>query len=205
MLGLYRMLLDTIVEAFRASITGRFHEHFDPRDREGSLAVLVPVLTEIVRSARKASHTAAGDFIREQAANAGVDSPYIPPLARYPDLSVETVLREAFSSDAESAVADVVSRLEQHVEDAARQTVVRAAEDGRDPSTREERERWSHGALSPEEFEETVEKQAGEQARRRRGKRRPQLCEGMGTCTHGHGELRVLYHACIPRPGVLNR
>lgn len=153
-LGAYRIALDAARAAAESAISRLILSLYSPKDRDASIQTLTPALTEIVRTHRSTAYGHAVEMIQTQAEQQGFDAPYVPSQSGYSEQSVRTVLNEDLRGSPDEAVQIIAPKLGQHVEDSARQTVVRTVEDGRDPESETEREHRSRDALSPEEFEE---------------------------------------------------
>ena len=147
MLGGYRLSVDAILGRMLAEMVRLLLVGYDPADREGSIARLEPAVAELVRAARAQVYDEAVSLLAALAEDAGVDDPYIPSRGGYADQSARTVLREELRGSPADAADRVGRRLAQHVEDAGRQTMVRAVEDGRKPRDPADREHMSHDAL----------------------------------------------------------
>ena len=133
MLGGYRLSVDAILGRMLAELLRLLLVGYDPADRDGSIARLEPAVAELVRAARAQVYDEAVSLLAALAEDAGVDDPYIPSRGGYADQSARTVLREELRGSPVDAADRVGRRLAQHVEDAGRQTMVRAVEDGREP------------------------------------------------------------------------
>ncbi|PWH05201.1 hypothetical protein DEO23_14060 [Brachybacterium endophyticum] len=161
-LAAYRLALDATRRAAEAAIGRLIRSIYDRTERDQSIQVLTPALTEVVRSYRSEAHGHAVDMLGTQAEEqtGGKITPYVPSPSGYSEESVQTVLREELRSSPDEAVQIIAPMLGQHVEDAARQTVVRSVEDGREPETDQDRSHWSRDALSPDQFKSLEDRQA---------------------------------------------
>lgn len=161
-LAAYRLALDATRRAAEAAVGRLVRSMYDRTDRDASIAVLTPALTETVRAHREQAHSHAVDMIRTQAEQqtGGRVAPYTPAPSGYSEESVRTVLKENLHGSPDEAVQIVAPMLSQHVEDAARQTVIRTVEDGREPSSAKDRSHWSRDALDPSQFKSLEERQA---------------------------------------------
>ncbi len=146
-LSAYRLGLDAITGGALPVIRGLIRSLYSPDERDESLARLVPVLTEVIRNSRTEAYAEATMFLAETAADQGVDAPYIPAQSGYSEASVRSILREDLRGSADEAVEIIAPKLIQHIEDSARQTMVRAVEDYREPGTREDADHYSYAAL----------------------------------------------------------
>ena len=158
LLGAYRLALDATRRAAEASLGRVIRALYSRSDRDESINVLVPALTETVRAHRREAYGHAVELIESQARDHGVDAPYVPAQSGYSEDSVRTLLKEDLRGSPDEAVELIAPKLGQHVEDAARQTVIRTVEDGREPGSKVEEQHRSHDALSPEEFEALEER-----------------------------------------------
>lgn len=147
MLGGYRLSVDAILGRMLAELVRLLLVGYDPADRNGSVDRLTPHVAELVRAARAEVYDEAVTLLQGLAADAGVDEPYIPSRGGYGDQSARSVLREELRGSPDEAAERVGRRLSQHAEDAGRQTMVRAVEDGREPESPADREHMSHDAL----------------------------------------------------------
>lgn len=190
-LGQYRRALDAILAATIPGIAGIIRALWSPDQSADEVrARAKPLLLREVRAARRQAHAVAQEFLQSQASDAGVDDPYIPPNPGYPDVALDEILREELRGSTDEAAARVTASLQRHVEAAARQTVVRSAEDPDDvvdnsDITRRDRD-YARDDLSPilvglEEFEPTQEQLARDArireeigTRRASGGKRPQ-------------------------------
>lgn len=146
-LGAYRLALDAVTGGVVPVVTRLIFSIYRQDDRQAEIRQLAPVLTEIVRGARYGAYEAATEFLQDTAEQHGIEDPYVPELADYSINSVETILREDLRGAPDEAARRISSRLSQHVEDAARQTMVRSVEDYRDPATEADEEHYSYAAL----------------------------------------------------------
>lgn len=146
-LSTYRLGLDAVVTGAGGLIRGLIRSLYSPQDREESISRLVPPLVEVVRNGRTQAHAEASSFLTETASEQGVADPYIPAQSGYADASVRSVLTEDLRGSPAEAVEIIAPKLEQHIEDAARQTMVRAVEDFREPAEREDVDHYSYAAL----------------------------------------------------------
>lgn len=158
LLSAYRLALDATRAAAELAVSRLILSLYDRSDRDASIKALTPALTEVVRSGRREAYRYATDMIESQAQEQGVESPYIPSQSGYSDASVRTVLREDLRGSPDEAVQIIAPKLAQHVEDSARQTVIRTVEDGRESESAAERKHRSRDALSPSEFEKLQRK-----------------------------------------------
>lgn len=159
MLGGYRRALDGIVSATLSALIRILRSGYsideDPRKLSKSLAEMV---VEPIRMARISAHNEAVDFIKKTAADQGISDPYIPDRSGYSSRSAETVLRGVMKDDTrdpQEFPQVAAEKLVQHVEDAARQTIVRTVEDFREMDPQDEPHR-SYDAVSPEEEAESA-------------------------------------------------
>lgn len=160
-LGAYRIALDSIRAAAQAAIVRLILAGYQPGDRDASITGLTPALTEVVRQHRAEAYRAATEMLATQAEEQGLDGPpYVPSQSGYSEESVRAILRDELRGSPDDAVAIIAPKLGQHVEDAARQTVVRAVEDGRESPTAKDRAHRSRDALSPDAFATLEERQA---------------------------------------------
>jgi len=160
LLGAYRIALDSVRAAAEAAVTRLILSLYDRDDRDASIRALTPALTEVVRANRREAYGLAGEMMRGQARSQGAPDPYVPSQSGYSEASVRSVLDEDLRGSPDEAVQIIAPRLGQHVEDSARQTVVRAVEDGREPATDAARARRSRDALSKDQFDELAERRA---------------------------------------------
>ncbi|UEJ82649.1 hypothetical protein Bra3105_17750 [Brachybacterium halotolerans subsp. kimchii] len=169
-LAAYRLALDATRRAAEAAVGRLIRSMYDRTERDASIAALTPALTETVRAHRVQAHTHAVDMIRTQAEQqtGGRVAPYVSAPSGYSEASVRTVLEENLRGSPDEAVQIVAPMLGQHVEDAARQTVVRTVEDGREPASEMDRSHWSRDALTPSQFKSLEERQ-GDLYRKLRG------------------------------------
>ena len=147
MLGGYRLSVDAILGRMLAELVRLLSVGYDPADRSGSVDRLTPHVAELVRAARAEVYDEAVTLLQGLAADAGVDEPYTPSRGGYGDQSARSVLREELRGSPDEAAERVGRRLSQHVEDAGRQTMVRAVEDGRKPAGPADRDHYSYQAL----------------------------------------------------------
>lgn len=167
-LNAYRLALDAVRRAAELAISRLVFSLYDRTDRAGSVERLSPAVTEVVRAHRAEAYRLAVEMIETQAGAQGVDAPYIPSQSGYAEASARTVLREDLRGSPDEVVSIIAPKLGQHVEDSARQTVIRTVEDGREPESATEREHRSRDALSPAEFERLMARRE-EQYRQVRG------------------------------------
>ena len=146
--------MDGIVGAALAALIRILRGSYDPDtpalEMSRSLALQV---TEPLRMARQSAYNETVRFIRETASRQGISNPYVPDQSGYSSSSAESVLRDVMRNvtrDREEFPQRAAEHLVQHVEDAARQTVVRTVEDFRRPVPEDEAH-WSYDARTPEE------------------------------------------------------
>ena len=150
----YHLAMDGLVAAFVAAVRDLVRPLYAELDRDDAIQALTPALTSVVRRHRALAYLEAVNLLSVSAREQGVDDPYIPAASGYSDESARTALREVMRGSPEEAADSVARRLSQHVESAARETVTRAVEDGREPADDEEAEHWSPNALSPDEWDD---------------------------------------------------
>lgn len=154
MLGGYRRALDGIISATFSALLRLLRSGYNTQDEPLKLAEqLAQMTTEPIRMARYSAYQEAVRFIRQTASAQGVSDPYIPDRSGYSSSSVETVLRDVMRNetrDPDQFPQVAAERLVQHVEDAARQTIVRTVEDFREMDPEDEPHR-SYDARTPEE------------------------------------------------------
>ena len=154
MLGAYRRALDGIVSAALAALIRLLRGGYDPETPALKMSEeLALQVVEPLRMARQSAYNEAVKFIRETAAAQGISNPYIPDQSGYSSASPESVLRDVMRNetrDPQRFPQVAAEHLVQHVEDAARQAVVRTVEDFRRPVPEDEAH-WSYDARSPEE------------------------------------------------------
>lgn len=159
MLGAYRRALDGIVGATLSALIRLLMGGYDTNEPALRMSEqLARQVTEPIRMARQSAYNEAVKFIRETAAAQGVSNPYIPSQSGYSSSSAETVLRDVMRNDTrdpQEFPRVAAEKLAQHVEDAARQTIVRTVEDFRRPVPEDEAH-WSYDARSPEEEAEVA-------------------------------------------------
>jgi hypothetical protein len=146
-LSAYRLALDAATGGIVPVVTRLIFSLYRGEDRQAEIRQLAPVLVEVIRGARYDAHEAATEFLLDTAEDHGIEDPYVPELADYSINSVETVLREDLRGAPNEAAERISARLSQHVEDAARQTVVRSVEDYREPATEADERHYSYAAL----------------------------------------------------------
>lgn len=150
MLGVYRLALDAILKLFKADTVQLLDAVLDRP--EVDLDVIAPFVAQRIRQAREEAYGRAVDLLVESALEQGVVNPYIPKLPGYSEASVKRVLEELMREDRRATAVRATVRFASHVEDAARQTVVRAVQDGTEVIEGDSSR--SFFALEPEEFEE---------------------------------------------------
>lgn len=146
-LSAYRLGLDAITGGALPVIQSLIRSLYRPAERDQSIDLLVPVLTDVIRNSRSEAYAEAATFLAETAADQGVDAPYIPAQSGYSEASVRSILREDLRGSLDEAAQIIAPKLIQHIEDSARQTMIRAVEDYREPGTREDADHYSYAAL----------------------------------------------------------
>ena len=131
-LGIYNSALAAAVNHLATAITAVIGASYDPTDARGSIDRMTPEITELVRAARAEAYEAAATAIRAFAAEQGVTAPYVPAMPGYPEAAVRASLRESLMVSRDPSGRTAALRLSQHARDAARQTVMRTVEDGRE-------------------------------------------------------------------------
>lgn len=161
LLSAYRLALDATRAAAELAIGRLVLALYNRGERDASIAALTPALTEIVRAHRSEAYRYAGEMITAQAQSQGLQgAPYVPAQSGYSDASVRSVLVDDLRGSPDEAVQIIAPKLGQHIEDSARQTVVRSVEDGRESPTKADRSHRSRDALSPAKFKPLEERQA---------------------------------------------
>lgn len=131
-LGIYNSALAAAVNHLATAITAVIGASYDPTDARGSIDRMTPEITELVRAARAEAYEAAATAIRAFAAEQGVTAPYVPAMPGYPEAAVRASLRESLMVSRDPSGRTAAMRLSQHARDAARQTIMRTVEDGRE-------------------------------------------------------------------------
>lgn len=150
----YRLAMDALTATFMSTVRLLVASMATEPDRALAIRTMTPVLTDLVRRHRSLAYLEAVKLLSESARAQGVADPYIPSESGYSESSVRTVLRESLRGTPDEASKSIAERLTQHVESGARETITRAAEDGREPADDADAEHWSANAIEPDDFDD---------------------------------------------------
>lgn len=125
----YRLALDALLLRVGPGIVGIILAVWTPGQDVAEVRIrATPLLVREVRRYRAEAHELAQDFLRTQAADVGVEDPYIPANPGYPEAAIDEILKSELRGPTNEAAMRISRTLERHVEASARQTVVRSAE-----------------------------------------------------------------------------